>query len=112
MYMILYMAQAHKYTHMALYIWYSSLQGAERLSKVILDMPLMTDFGGIPIKALRDNSMRDLDRSDKGLGIPEAMVLSGAFGAVSLPNGHTLLLEPGPVVSNCYVPDGLTLQRP
>ena len=58
-------------------------EGAERLSKVILDMPLMADFGGIPIKALRDNSMRDLDRSDTGLGIPETTVLSGLLAGAS-----------------------------
>ena len=48
-------------------------------------MPSMVDFGSIPIKFLRDNSVTDLDLSNKGLGIPEAMVLSGVLvGASSL----------------------------
>ena len=45
----------------------------------------MTDFGGIPIQALRDNTVIDLDLSGKDLGVPEGIVLSGLLpGASSL----------------------------
>ena len=64
---------------------YITGEAAEKLTKVVLEMPSMTDFGGIPIKALRDNTVIDLDLSGKDLGIPEGMVLSGLLpGASSL----------------------------
>ena len=43
----------------------------------------MVDFGGILIKPLRDNSVTDLDLSDKGLGIPEVLVLSHLLSGAS-----------------------------
>jgi hypothetical protein len=59
-------------------------EAAEKLSKVILEMPSMIDFGGIPIKALRDNTVIGLDLSGKDLGIPEGMVLSELLPGASL----------------------------
>jgi len=60
-------------------------EAAQKLAKVVLEMPWMTDFGGIPIKALRDNTATELDLSNKDLGVPEGMVLSGLVpGASSL----------------------------
>jgi len=59
--------------------------GAEKMAKAVLATPSMIDFGGIPIKPLRDNSVTDLDLSNRTLGLPEAMVLSGLLpGAPSL----------------------------
>ena len=46
-------------------------------------MPSMVDFGSIPIKFLRDNSVTDLDLSKNGLGIPEALVLQSLLAAAS-----------------------------
>ena len=59
---------------------YITGDAAEKLTKV---MPSMTDFGGIPIKALRDNTVIDLDLSGKDLGVPECMVLSGLLPSAS-----------------------------
>ena len=50
-------------------------EAADKLAAVIVDMPSMVDFGGVPIKSLRDNTVTDLDLSKKGLGVPEALVL-------------------------------------
>ena len=36
----------------------------------------MTDFCGIPLVSLRENSITELDLSDKGIGVPGAIVLS------------------------------------
>ena len=64
---------------------YITGEAAEKLTKVVLEMPSMTDFGGIPIKALRDNTVIDLDLSGKYLYVPEGIVLSGLLpGASSL----------------------------
>jgi hypothetical protein len=60
-------------------------EAAQKLAKVVLEMPSMADFCGIPIKALRDNTATDLDLSKHSLGAPEGMVLSGLLpGASSL----------------------------
>ena len=58
-------------------------EGADKLAAVVLEMPSMVDFGGILIKPLRDNSVTDLDLSEKGLGILEAMVLSSLLAGAS-----------------------------
>ena len=36
----------------------------------------MTDFCGIPLVSLRENSIAELDLDDKGVGVPGAIVLS------------------------------------
>ena len=36
----------------------------------------MTDFCGIPLVSLRENSITELDLEDKGVGVPGAIVLS------------------------------------
>ena len=53
------------------------------MATVVLEMPSMVDFGGILIKPLRDNSVTDLDLSNKGLGIPEVLVLSRMLSGAS-----------------------------
>ena len=36
----------------------------------------MTDFCGIPLASLRENSITELDLQHKGVGVPGAIVLS------------------------------------
>ena len=43
---------------------------------MVLEHAPMTDFCGIPLVSLRSNSITELDLSDKGIGVPGAIVLS------------------------------------
>ena len=49
---------------------------ADDLAMAVLDHAAMIDFCGIPLVSLRENSITELDLSGKGLGVPEAIVLS------------------------------------
>ena len=49
---------------------------ANHLATVVLDHAAMTDFCGIPLASLRENSITELDLKDDGVGVPEALVLS------------------------------------
>ena len=49
---------------------------ANHLATVVLDHAAMTDFCGIPLASLRENSITELDLEDKGVGVPGALVLS------------------------------------
>ena len=49
---------------------------ANHLAKVVLDHAAMTDFCGIPLVSLRENSITELDLENKGVGAPGAIVLS------------------------------------
>ena len=58
---------------------------AEKLATAVLALPSIVEFGNIPIKALRENSVTELDLSEKRIGVPEALMLSGLLaGALSL----------------------------
>ena len=48
---------------------------AETLAKVVLEHAIMTEFGGIPLISLRENSITELDLNDMGVGVPGALVL-------------------------------------
>ena len=50
--------------------------GAEQLAKVVLEHTALTDFCSIPLVSLRENSITELDLSEKGVGVPGAIVLS------------------------------------
>ena len=50
--------------------------GAEQLAKVVLEHTSLTDFCSIPLVSLRENSITELDLSEKGVGVPGAIVLS------------------------------------
>ena len=56
---------------------------AQQLAKVVLEHPSITDFGGIPIKALRDNSVTELNIQDRGVGHPGGLVLSHLLPAAT-----------------------------
>ena len=49
---------------------------ANQLATVVLDHAAMTDFCGIPLTSLRENSITELDLPGKGIGVPGAIVLS------------------------------------
>ena len=36
----------------------------------------LTDFGGIPLSSLHENSISELDLKEKGVGVPGAIILS------------------------------------
>ncbi len=44
--------------------------------KVVLESASLIDFCGIPLVSLRENSITELDLSNKGVGVPGAIVLS------------------------------------
>ena len=49
---------------------------AENLATVVLEHAGMTDFCGIPLVSLRENTITELDLNEKGVGVPGAIVLS------------------------------------
>ena len=49
---------------------------AENLATAVLEHASMTDFCGIPLLSLRENSITELDLEGKGVGEPGAIVLS------------------------------------
>jgi hypothetical protein len=57
--------------------------GAQQLAAAVLSKPTLEVFSGIPLKELRADSLTTLDLFDKGLGVPEAMVLADLLRSVS-----------------------------
>ena len=51
-------------------------ENTERLATAALEHPALTSFGAIPLGALRENSLHELDLSGKSVGVPGAIVLS------------------------------------
>ena len=49
---------------------------ANHLATVVLEHAIMTDFCGIPLASLHENSITELDLEYKGVGVPGAIVLS------------------------------------
>ena len=49
---------------------------ADQLANVVLEHASMTDFCGIPLISLRENSITELNLEDKSVGTPGAIVLS------------------------------------
>ena len=58
-------------------------EGAKSLAKVVLEHTSLTDFCGIPLSSLRQNSMQELDLAGKGIGVPGAIVLSSLLPAAT-----------------------------
>ena len=56
---------------------------AENLAKVVLEHVIMTDFCRIPLVTLRENSITELKLSNKGVGVPGAIVLSKLLPAAT-----------------------------
>jgi len=59
-------------------------ESAESLAKVVLEHKSLTDFCGIPLVSLRENTLEQLDLRRKGIGIPGAIVLSKLLPAATL----------------------------
>ena len=51
-------------------------QVVSRVPAFTLEHAIMTDFCGIPLVSLRENSITELDLKSKGVGVPGAIVLS------------------------------------
>ena len=49
---------------------------ADHLATVVLEHAILTDFCGIPLVSLRENSIAELNLESKGIGEPGAIVLS------------------------------------
>ena len=56
---------------------------AQELAKAVLAHGSLTDFGGIPMASLRENSLTELDLSGKDIGLPGAFVLAELLPAAS-----------------------------
>jgi len=55
---------------------YITGDAANHLATVVFEHAVMTDFCGIPLASLRENSITELDLEYKGVGVPGAIVLS------------------------------------
>ena len=55
---------------------YITGDAAENLAAVVLEHAILTDFCGIPLVSLRENSITELNLERKGIGVPGAIVLS------------------------------------
>ena len=51
-------------------------EAAGNLADIVLQHSSLTNFCGIPLLSLRDNSVTKVDLSNKGVGEPGAIVLS------------------------------------
>ena len=49
---------------------------ASHLATVVLEHAAMTEFCGIPLASLRENSITELNLEYRGVGVPGAIVLS------------------------------------
>ena len=49
---------------------------ADQLANVVLEHASMTDFCGIPLVSLREDSIMELNLEQRGVGMPGAIVLS------------------------------------
>ena len=56
---------------------------AENMAEVVLEHAVMTDFCGIPLVSLRENSITELDLSNKDVGMPGSIVLSKLLPAAT-----------------------------
>ena len=62
-----------------------SREAAEQLARVVLDHSTLTNFGGIPMDALRKKKLTELDLKGKYIGVPGALVLAALLpGATAL----------------------------
>ena len=50
---------------------------------MVLEHTSLTDFCGIPLSSLRENSISELDLNGKGVGVPGALILSKLLPAAT-----------------------------
>ena len=75
--------------------------GAETLAKVVLEHASLTDFCGIPLVSLRENSVTELDVESKGVGVPGAIVLSSLMPAATVMTSLKCARKLEPIVRKC-----------
>ena len=62
---------------------------------MVLEHPAMTDFCGIPLAALRQNSITELNLNDKGIGVPGSIVLSELLPSAAALTSLKCVATPG-----------------
>ena len=71
--------------------------GAAALAKAVLESASLTDFCGIPLVSLRENSVTELDLSNKGVGVPGSIVLSSLVPAATALTSLKCARKPDPI---------------
>ena len=66
-----------------------------RFCAVVLEHASMTDFCGIPLVSLRENSITELPLEDKGIGVPGAIVLSKLLPSAAALTSLRCVATPG-----------------
>ena len=74
---------------------------AETLAKVVLESASLTNFCGIPLVSLRENSVTELDLNNKGVGVPGAIVLSGLMPTATAMTSLKYVCKLKPTVRKC-----------
>ena len=78
-------------------------EGAESLSAVVLEHPTLTMFCEIPLVSMRENTIKELNLNEKGIGVPGAIVLGKLLlsnsSIKSLECAHWPLVFPSPQMS-------------
>ena len=74
---------------------------AETLAKVVLESASLTNFCGIPLVSLRENSVTELDLNNKGVGVPGAIVLSRLMPAATAMTSLQYACKLEPTVRKC-----------
>ena len=62
---------------------------------MVLEHATMTDFCGIPLVSLRENSITELDLNDMGIGVPGAIVLSKLLPSAAALTSLRCVAKPG-----------------
>ena len=89
-------------------------EAAEQLAKVVLDHSTLTSFGGIPMDALRENKLTELDLNRKDIGVPETLVLAALLpGAIALKSCRCVCAAPCAMFpSVCDIVGTISLLKP
>ena len=76
---------------------------------MVLEHPAMTDFCGIPLASLRENSITELNLEGKGIGVPGAIVLSKLLPSAAALTSLKCVATPGFPRIMCQPPSTLGL---
>ena len=86
---------------------------AEQLARVVLDHSMLTNFGGIPMDALRENKLTELNLNGKGIGVPGALVLAALLpGATALKSCRCVAAPCAIFPSLCDILGSISLLKP
>merc|ERR1719424_2777585 len=85
---------------------------ANHMATVVLEHATMTDFCGIPLASMRENSITELNLENKGVGVPGAIVLSkllpSAAALTSLKLANNQLCGLDQFGEGTYTTEGIT----